>query len=50
LVDYKHLVINHKKVYLLCKELGVLRAQRKIFAKAPRKLAKKATVTASDEL
>lgn len=50
LVDDKNLIINHKKVYRLCKELGILRAQRKIFTKAPRKLAKKAIVTASNQL
>lgn len=36
--DYK-LIINHKKVYRLCKELGILRPQRKIYPNRPRKLA-----------
>ncbi|SFV10243.1 HTH-like domain-containing protein [Alicyclobacillus macrosporangiidus] len=33
------LVINEKKVYRLCKELGILRPQRKIHPRHPRKLA-----------
>mgnify|MGYP002332096573 CR=1 FL=1 len=32
--DY-NLIINHKKVYRLCKELDILRPQRKIYPKAP---------------
>jgi hypothetical protein len=39
--DDRELKINHKKVYRLCKKLGVLRPQRPIFAKVPRKLSKK---------
>lgn len=34
----------------MCKELGVLRAQRPIFAQIPRRLARKTLVTASNEL
>ena len=33
------LIINHKKVYRLCKELNVLREQRKIYPKVKRILA-----------
>lgn len=47
--DY-HLDINHKKVYRLCKELGVLLPQRRIVPKHPRKLAKKTKVTGSNQL
>lgn len=44
------LIINKKKVYRLCKELGVLRPQRQIKAKYPRKLARNRTVTAPNQL
>lgn len=44
------LIINKKKVYRLCKELGVLRPQRKIKLKYPRKLAKNRIVTAPNQL
>lgn len=44
------LIINKKKVYHLCMELGVLRPQRKIKSKYPRKLAKNRTVTAPNQL
>ncbi|WP_306955641.1 IS3 family transposase [Alicyclobacillus tolerans] len=44
------LVINEKKVYWLCKELGVLRPQRKIRQKHPRKLAQNRTITAPNQL
>ena len=47
--DYK-LNINHKKVYRLCKELDVLLPQRKVKSKHPRKLAKRTTVTGSNQL
>ncbi|WP_049780034.1 IS3 family transposase [Desulfotomaculum nigrificans] len=42
--DYK-LIINHKKVYRLCKELDILRPQRKIYPKRPKKLAKREKIT-----
>ena len=42
--DYK-LLINRKKVYRLCKELNILRPQRKIHKKHPRRLAKQDTIT-----
>lgn len=44
------LIINKKKVYRLCKEMDVLRPQRKIKSKYPRKLAKNRTVTAPNQL
>ncbi len=44
------LVINHKKVYRLCKELDILRPQRKIYPNRPRKLAKREKVTGSNQL
>ncbi|MCX7745991.1 MAG: IS3 family transposase [Clostridia bacterium] len=44
------LIINKKKVYRLCKEMGVLRPQRKIKSKYPRKLAMNRTVTAPNQL
>jgi putative transposase len=45
-----HIIINKKKVYRLCKELGVLRPQREIKSKYPRKLARNRTVTAPNQL
>jgi len=47
--DYQ-LTINHKKVYRLCKELDILRPQRKINPNRPRKLAKREKVTGSNQL
>jgi putative transposase len=44
------LVINKKKVYRLCKEAGVLRPQRVVKSKHPRRLARNRTVTASNQL
>jgi putative transposase len=44
------LVINHKKVYRLCKELDVLRPQRRIQEKQPKRIAVNRTVTASNQL
>lgn len=40
-----NLIINKKKVYRLCKELEILRSQRKIKAKHPRKIAKNREIT-----
>ncbi|MCF8011715.1 MAG: IS3 family transposase [Clostridiales bacterium] len=45
-----NLLINHKKVYRLCKELDILRPQRKIYPERPRKLAKRNTITGSGQL
>ncbi len=47
--DY-NLNINHKKVYRLCKELDILRPQRKIKKGCPRKIAKREKVTLPNEL
>ncbi|MBE3552624.1 MAG: transposase, partial [Kyrpidia tusciae] len=44
------LVINEKKMYRLCKELDVLRPQRRIRPKHPRKLAQNRTITAPNQL
>jgi putative transposase len=47
--DY-NLQINRKKVYRLCKELDILRPQRKIKPRHPRKLAKQAEINGSNQL
>ncbi|MPM43285.1 IS3 family transposase ISHahy4 [bioreactor metagenome] len=47
--DY-NLIINHKKVYRLCKELNILRPQRTITQRHPKHLAKKETISAPNEL
>jgi putative transposase len=44
------LVINKKKMYRLCKELGVLKPQRRTKSKYPRKLARNRSVTAPNQL
>jgi putative transposase len=44
------LVINKKKVYRLCKELGILKKQRQIMAKHPRRLARNRTITNVNQL
>ena len=44
------LIINKKKVYRLCKELNILRSQRQIKAKHPRKLARNRTITGANQL
>ncbi|NLE25931.1 MAG: transposase [Clostridiaceae bacterium] len=46
--DYR-LIINHKKTYRLCKELGILRPQRKKKPYRPVKLAKKETVSGPNQ-
>lgn len=43
------LKINHKKTYRLCKELDILRPQRKRKPFRPVKLAKKETITGSNQ-
>lgn len=43
------LVINKKKVYRLCKQMRILRPQRKIEPRAPRKLARNRLVTGSNQ-
>jgi len=47
--QYK-LVINKKKVYRLCKELYILRPQRRIKIKHPRRLANNREVTSPNQL
>jgi len=47
--QYK-LKINKKKVYRLCKELGILRPQRRKKIKHPRKLARNRSITQSNQL
>lgn len=47
--EYK-LIINKKKVYRLCKELGILKHQREIKQKYPRRLARNQIVTAPNQL
>lgn len=51
LVRRQHdLIINKKKVYRLCKELGILKPQRKKKVKHPRKLARNRVITESNQL
>jgi len=45
-----NLVLNHKKVYRLCKELGILKAQRVIKPKIKRAIAINRTITGSNQL
>ena len=45
-----HLIINKKKVYRLCKELAILKPQRKIKAHHPRRLARNRTITGPNQL
>ncbi len=44
------LVVNKKKMYRLCKELDVLKPQRRLKMKYPRKLARNRDITASNQL
>lgn len=44
-----HLVINKKKIYRLCKQLGILHPQRRKNIHYPRRLARNAEVTASNQ-
>lgn len=43
------LKINHKKIYRFCKELGILRPQRKRKPYRPTKLAKKEAITCPNQ-
>ncbi len=43
------LMINHKKIYRLCKELDILRPHRKICYEQPRKLAEITEVTGPNQ-
>ncbi len=45
-----NLIVNKKKVYRLCKELDILRPQRKKKVTYPRRLARNRTITASNKL
>ncbi|MBO9131534.1 IS3 family transposase [Bacillus sp. 165] len=47
--DYQ-LVVNHKKVYRLCKELNILRPQRRLRLRHPKRLARNRTITHSNQL
>lgn len=44
------LMINKKKVYRLCKELDILKPQRKLKVKHPRRLARNQEIIASNRL
>jgi len=44
------LIINKKKVYRLCKELDILRPQRQLKVKHPKRLARNQEITASNRL
>jgi putative transposase len=44
------MAINHKKVYRLCDEMGILRPQRRILSRHPKYLAKMDTVDGSNQL
>ena len=44
------IIINKKKVYRLCKKMGILRPQRIIKPAYPRKLARNRIITASNQL
>lgn len=47
---YYKLTINHKKVYRLCKELGILKYQRVIKPKVKRTIAVNRIITGSNQL
>ena len=47
---YYKLTINHKKVYRLCKELGILKDQRVIKPKVKRTIAVNRVITGSNQL
>ncbi|WP_409296797.1 IS3 family transposase [Peribacillus sp. SCS-26] len=48
--DHHELVINHKKVHRLCRELGILLPQRPVQAKYPRRLVKNHRITGPNQL
>jgi len=50
LQQQKKLFINKKKVYRLCKELKILKKQREVKSKHPRKLARNRTITSVNQL
>lgn len=45
-----HLIINPKKVYRLCGKLGILKPQRQVKIKYPRRIAKNREITAPNQL
>nr|WP_278335782.1 IS3 family transposase [Petroclostridium xylanilyticum] len=45
-----HLIINPKKVYRLCDKLGILKPQRLVKIKYPRRIAKNREITAPNQL
>jgi putative transposase len=45
-----NLIINHKKVYRLCSKLGILKPQRQIKVKYPRRIARNREITAPNQL
>ncbi|MGI6570693.1 MULTISPECIES: IS3 family transposase [Staphylococcaceae] len=45
-----NLIVNHKKVYRLCKSLGILKPQRQRKVKYPRRIARNREITASNQL
>ena len=47
--DY-NLIINKKKVYRLCKKLKLLKPQRKLKPKHPKKLSRNREITAPNQL
>jgi len=47
---HKNLIINKKKVYRLCKELEILRPQRKIKPKHPKRIARNRIINGSNQL
>lgn len=50
LVEDYGLVINHKKVYRLCKEMGILKPQRVCRPKHPKRLPQRTEITGPDQL
>lgn len=50
LKKYKGIIINKKKVYRLCKELNILRPQRSVKSKHPKKIAGNRTIKGFDQL
>lgn len=45
-----HLIISPKKVYRLCDKLGILKPQRQVKVKYPRRIARNREITASNQL
>lgn len=47
---YKDIIINKKKVYRLCRELNILRPQRSVKSKHPKRIARNRSVKGSNQL